>query len=376
MRDAPEERKSKQRRHLVSLIDGTMISASQAPGFTSYSNVYELGYLLKLRTLSQDGHPQIGFYTSGISSQPDTRDTLDMITGSSIYSQIVDQYTNICANYDFDEADEDDRDRIYIFGYSRGGMAARALAGLICAYGLLKPRDIRAAPAVVAAWQQRQNPPDEIDLHPASVEFLGVFDSVMGGVERMKMFNPIRFPDALVPKGCKNAVHLLAIDEDRRFFKAKLWDGRKGGHDSSQPGGFHQIWMPGVHADVGGTGNNVWGRAAMLTMMHFIDRYTDLTLDDDWRKDKESKLKTSIDEGRIFVKRHRPIHPFRLSRVPIATEATAESYHPIIDMIDSWTVDEKEGFDWRGQCFSPHFSGLESKAKEPELHEYFNRFLR
>ena len=376
MGETPAKPRSKQKRHLVSLIDGTMVSASQAPDFTSYSNVYELGYQLKLRTVSESGDPQIVLYTSGISSQPDTRDTIDLITGNSIYSQIVDQYTNICANYDFEETDDDARDKIYIFGYSRGGMAARALAGLICNYGLLKPDDIRAAPAVVAAWQARRDPPDEIKLHRAGVEFLGVFDAVMGGIENMKMFNPIRFPDSLVPNKCKHAVHLLAIDEDRRFFKAKLWEGKKGRSESEQAAGIHQIWMPGVHSDVGGTGNSVWGRAAMLTMMHFIDRYTELTLDDVWRRDKEAKLRASIDEGRIYVTRHRPFAPFRLNRVPLATAATAESYHPIIDMIDHWNVDGKDGHDWRSACFSPNFGQLACQEKEPELHAYFNSFLK
>jgi uncharacterized protein (DUF2235 family) len=151
-------------RHLISLIDGTMVSASQAAGYTSYSNVYELGYLLQLRDTSEDGRPQVVFYTSGISSQPDTRDMANLITGNSIYSQILDQYTNICANYDFDEEDEKKKDKIYIFGFSRGAMAARALCGLICTYGLLKPGDIRAAPAVVAAWQERRNAPDDMSF--------------------------------------------------------------------------------------------------------------------------------------------------------------------------------------------------------------------
>ena len=69
-------------RHLISLIDGTMVSASQAAGYMSYSNVYELGYLLQLRDTSEDGKPQVVFYTSGISSQPDTRDMANLITGN------------------------------------------------------------------------------------------------------------------------------------------------------------------------------------------------------------------------------------------------------------------------------------------------------
>jgi uncharacterized protein (DUF2235 family) len=362
-------------RHLISLIDGTMVSASQAAGYTSYSNVYELGYLLQLRDTSEDGKPQVVFYTSGISSQPDTRDMANLITGNSIYSQILDQYTNICANYDFDEEDERKKDKIYIFGFSRGAMAARALCGLICTYGLLKPGDIRAAPAVVAAWQDRRNAPDDIELHEAGVEFIGVFDSVMGGVEQMKMFNPIRFPDSLVPSGCKHAIQILAIDEDRRFFKPKIWEGRMECPMGEGNCGYRQIWMPGVHSDVGGTGNTVWGRAAMLTMMHYINTWTDLTLDNAWRIRKEKNLRKSIKENMIFVERHRPMFPFRMSRTPSSGEDTAECYHPIVDFVKRWTVDKKPNYDWRAKEFDTRFKSLESESVEPALYDYFRTLL-
>ena len=363
-------------RHLISLIDGTMVSASQAAGFASYSNVYELGYLLQLRDTSEDGKPQVVFYTSGISSQPGTRDAISLITGNPIYSQIVDQYTNICANYDFSEKDEAKKDKIYIFGFSRGAMAARALAGLICTYGLLKPGDIRAAPAVVAAWQQRRNAPDEIELHEAGVEFIGVFDSVMGGIEGMKMFNPIRFPDGLVPSGCKHAIQILAIDEDRRFFKPKIWEGRMDCPMGEGKCGYRQIWMPGVHSDVGGTGNTVWGRAAMLTMMHYIDTWTQLTLDKEWRTRKEKNLRKSIKENMIFVERHRPFAPFRMSRAPSSAADTAECYHPIVDFVKRWNVDGKANYDWKTKEFDARFKTLTSREVEPGLYDYFEGILK
>jgi uncharacterized protein (DUF2235 family) len=362
-------------RHLISLVDGTMVSASQATGYTSYSNVYELGYLLTLDNESEDGRPQVVFYTSGISSQPGTRDVFGLLTGNPIYSQILDQYTNICANYDFKEEDPAKKDKIFIFGFSRGAMAARALCGLICTHGLLKPADIRAAPEVIRAWQERRNPGD-IELHDAEVEFVGVFDSVMGGVESMKMFNPIRFPDSMVPNSCKHAIQILAIDEDRRFFQPKIWAGRKDCPIGEGLCGFQQIWMPGVHSDVGGTGNTVWGRTAMLTMMHYIETLTTLKLDDDWRKRKEKNLKKSLKENMIFIDRHRPLKPFRKSRTPINLSGSAECYHPIVDFIDSWTFDGSEQYDWKSKQLSARFGTLSSKAAEPGLYDYFAKILK
>jgi hypothetical protein len=86
-------------RHLISLIDGTRVSAYQNDVYSNYSNVYELSHLLQLKDRSEDGKPQIVFYTSGISSQPGTRDLLALMTGKPIVAQILDQYTNLCANY-------------------------------------------------------------------------------------------------------------------------------------------------------------------------------------------------------------------------------------------------------------------------------------
>ena len=58
-------------RNLISLIDGTMVLASRTEQYGSYSNIFELACLLQLSDRSEDGSPQIVFYTSGISSQPD-----------------------------------------------------------------------------------------------------------------------------------------------------------------------------------------------------------------------------------------------------------------------------------------------------------------
>src|SRR5262245_40827926 len=113
-------------KHLISLIDGTKVSAARTDTYKAYSNVFELACLLQLKDRTEDG-PQIVFYTSGISSQPDNDSIFNQMTGNTIKSQIVDQYTNICANFDFKAAERGKQDKIYLFGFSRGAMAARAL---------------------------------------------------------------------------------------------------------------------------------------------------------------------------------------------------------------------------------------------------------
>lgn len=351
-------------RHLISLIDGTAVSASQTQGYTSYSNVYELAHLLKLKGRSDDGRPQVVFYSSGISSQPDTKDIINLATGNSIQSQIIDQYTSICANFDFHAADQ--ADKIYIFGFSRGGMAARALAGLISTYGLLHPRDIRAIPEVMKAWQAGKTLPDEITITPVKIEFVGIFDAVMGGLERMRAFNPINFPNHVLTKNVNHAVHLLAIDENRYLFKPKPWSARV-----KRAGLFKQVWLPGVHSDVGGTGNTVWGRTALLTMTHYIEKYTDLAIDEDWLKRKEVNLSNSVSGGMIFVDTHKRV--ISIQRRPIGTDDACEYYHPIIDLIPNWTYNGKTDFAWKNKIYERRFASLHV---EQGLKAYFSRVLK
>jgi hypothetical protein len=77
----------------------------------------------------------------------------------------------------------------------------------------------------------------------------------------------------------------------------------------------------------------------------------------------------------IFVERHRPIFPFRMSRAPSSGEDTAECYHPIVDFVKRWTVDKKVNYDWRAKEFDARFKALESESVEPALYDYFRNIL-
>lgn len=357
-------------RHLISLIDGTCVSASQNDAYGNYSNVYELSHLLQLKDRSEDGRPQIVFYTSGISSQPGTRDIWALMTGKPIVAQILDQYTNLCANYEFEHHNNPAKqDKIYIFGFSRGAMAARALAGLISEYGLLKPRDIRLAPQIIERWETFQPAPENIDLFEVEVEFIGIFDAVMGGIKKLSVFNPIRFPHYRLSKACKTGVHILAIDEDRKLFEHVPWSE----HTRNDHGTFWQIWMPGVHSDIGGTGNEFWGRASFLAMAYYIDKETNLSLDADWIKRKQSRLKNALDAGQYEIQQHRMFGPFAIERGPAGHASAKEICHPIIHRMDGkLRYNRKAGFDWRSKRFDGKFGKM---TTDTELETYFSSFL-
>ncbi|HEX8624300.1 MAG TPA: DUF2235 domain-containing protein [Allosphingosinicella sp.] len=366
-------------RNLISLIDGTMVSASKTGGYGSYSNVFELACLLQLKDRSADGSPQIVFYTSGISSQPDNSSIYNLMTGNSIKSQIVDQYTNICANFDFASAGTDKPDKIYLFGFSRGAMAIRALAGLIAEFGLLRPRDIRHLPIILEAWDRsrgRASLRGSFDLVRVEIEFIGLFDSVMGGIERLSLFNPIRFKNARLHGRCKHGVHILAIDENRPFFKPKPFEGvspgRTAGGDVSPDRYLRQIWMPGVHSDIGGTGNATWGRAALLAMAFYIDKFTELALDAQWLREKERNLRIGIDERTLFIERHKGLFA-RHVRTPVPGGGGGEHRrHPICDQLTQVNYDGSENFDWREKVFQQRFAEI---TADQDLTDYFRKVL-
>jgi hypothetical protein len=75
----------------------------------------------------------------------------------------------------------------------------------------------------------------------------------------------------------KHAVQLLAIDETRDFFEPIFWTGRTVSQRGST---FEQIWMPGVHSDVGGAySERHLGNLALLTMIDRVIKRTSLSFD-------------------------------------------------------------------------------------------------
>jgi hypothetical protein len=187
----------------------------------------------------------------------------------------VDAYTNLASNYS-------PGDKIYLFGFSRGALAARALSSLISKPGLLK--DTRLVYEFPKVWKyfmnQKGSTPNQAELRrlwddfkhslwagkeAPQIEFIGVFDTVPGyNWDRKRIFTELRITDLNLESRVKAAVHLLSID-DRRLplFEPLMWHKFQAGRQA-----LLQIWMPGVHSDVGGSGGGVFiGRVALLTML-------------------------------------------------------------------------------------------------------------
>jgi uncharacterized protein (DUF2235 family) len=174
-------------------------------------------------------------------------------TGLGVDDNIRSAYMFIAQNYAPD-------DEIFLFGFSRGAYAARSLAGLVNACGILRRQRLEDLPS---AWRYYRAPgshsPLEFkqrymtDCHiDVKIKFLGVWDTVGALGIPGHLFsaeNAAKFafhdtgPCAVVQHGC----HALAIDEHRHDFVPTLWT-------EPAPAGveIEQVWFAGAHADVGG----------------------------------------------------------------------------------------------------------------------------
>ncbi|MGM0412824.1 MAG: phospholipase effector Tle1 domain-containing protein [Pseudomonadota bacterium] len=104
-------------------------------------------------------------------------------------------------------------DRIFLFGFSRGAYAVRALAG-------------------------------RLEAERLPVHFLGAWDTVasLGYLIRRRTF------DARATPGATHVRHALAMDEKRPKFEPLRWtEPPLADHQSRE-----EVWFPGAHADVGG----------------------------------------------------------------------------------------------------------------------------
>lgn len=213
-----------------------------------------------------------GKYLPGVGAQGDpVLRVLGNAFGDGIAEPIVRGYTFLSRNYG-------PGDEIVITGFSRGAAAARALAGLVAAQGLLDTARYNANNKTgaylraIAAWYAYRSPkPDFADqtrlaliggtlgvpvpqLNPADytppppIRAVGVFDTVSSlGLPRLNSnLVPIydfSICDTALNPAIQYGFHALAADETRDLFSPTFW--------ASRAGVIQQVF-PGCHSDVGG----------------------------------------------------------------------------------------------------------------------------
>jgi uncharacterized protein (DUF2235 family) len=141
-------------------------------------------------------------------------------------------------------------DEIFIFGFSRGALEARALAGLLHRCGLLRPELESLVPYALRVFRTWDNWSiagefKETFSREVGIRFLGLWDTVtsLGNV-----WSPIHWPNVTNNPAVEIVRHAIALDERRAFFRQNRW--AKG--DSTTGQQVKERWFAGVHGDVGG----------------------------------------------------------------------------------------------------------------------------
>ncbi|NNJ68605.1 MAG: DUF2235 domain-containing protein [Boseongicola sp.] len=192
------------------------------------------------------------------------------------------------------------RDRIYIFGFSRGAYTARVLAGLIYEIGILKPEQLHLAPAALMAYKQTiegRRARDAGDKNAyegeganfrrvaqpinGSVQFLGLFDTVSS----VFMPNPNGFLPPFVRArnlhtrnnpAVEVFRHAVSVDERRRMYRAEPWDDGQFFQPSPyatdpDPQDAEGRWFAGFHSDVGGGYERRHSGASQYPLIWMLD---------------------------------------------------------------------------------------------------------
>jgi len=253
---------------------------------------------------------QVTFYDDGVGT--DQLKWLKLLGGAfglGLAINVKELYTFLVYNYE-------EGDRIYLFGFSRGGFTMRLLADIICSIGILKldhahyirDEDIECAVNGVYRRLRQENfhfqwfdsscirnilrnviefvikkiicvdnnlkpycihSTKPLGAIPAchapssvNIEFIGIWDTVEAYAIPSRYWGNFidkyiyRFQRSSLELDCriKNVCHVLSIDDERQVFHPVLWDEKqtKQCGHCNNKPHIEQVWFSGVHANVGG----------------------------------------------------------------------------------------------------------------------------
>lgn len=280
-------------KRIVIFIDGTW----NRPDAEHQTNVVRLARCVHHRT--DGGMPQMVIYSPGVGSgrgNTVVARKFDRLLGGALgwgLTDIIEEtYRNLIFTYQ-------PGDEIMVFGFSRGGFAARSLVGLIRSCGILRRSDLRSVPLAMQFYMERGD-----DTHPGSdrshrfrakhspevvtsekelawrerhapevaealllkVAYLGVWDTVSGlGIPAFlpwaaRVNRQYRFHDTRLSSLVLAARHAISIDERRATFPAFPWSNldtlNRENLNYLLPSHMQQ-WFPGNHGSVGGGGSRI-----------------------------------------------------------------------------------------------------------------------
>ncbi len=286
-------------KRIIVLIDGTW----NKEGTTGDTNVAKLDINSLIKRRATNGTVQRVHYHDGVGAYGDIfKKILGGAIGLGLKKIVLDCYGFVVD--DFEAGDE-----IYIFGFSRGAYAARALAGLIGASGVARRPN---TDLFEIAWQHyrvgpasRQQPQQASSAEwtkiakyksieqagsfhdTRSIKCVAVWDTVGSyGIPAGFGFAPLARYVALIFLGFHDTsfgehvdvgLHAVAIDEHRRPFVPTFWTIAEG----QQPRGHvEQTWFPGAHCNVrGGYPDSGLSDLTLIWMVARIRALTELEFD-------------------------------------------------------------------------------------------------
>lgn len=247
---------------LVVCCDGTWSSADrERDGERAPTNIPRLAEAVA-RADSPDAAQRV-YYGPGVGSDGNwLYRWFAGATGWGLSDNLKDAYRFVVEHYE-------PGDELYLFGYSRGAFTVRSLAGMIYNAGVLRrefadrvdtafdlyksrSRHKRSDAAEAVGFRRRFAWEDR-----TPIRFIGVWDTVgaLGNpllLHSSPLSRRVQFHDTRLGPTVRCAFHALAIDEQRRHFKATRW--RR--HSEAREQTMEQRWFVGAHADVGGGNRN------------------------------------------------------------------------------------------------------------------------
>lgn len=272
-------------KNIVLLFDGTSneISADRTN-------------ILRLFGCLRRSDEQIVYYDPGVgtfgaeenwsSLARDAYEIWGLATGWGLDHNVKEAYRFLVEHYDSGPVDADgrhsDRDRIYIFGFSRGAYSARVLAGFIHAFGLMSkyhlnlldyayrtykgiPRRDVADAQTTGGVSDAASPFTLMRLYERTlrndrppIKLLGLFDTVASVIESGRWFPQFTtHPFTRKNPSVERVRHAVSIDERRTMFRPQSWlpDQDYRGSPFAPIVGkqdVKEVWFAGMHGDIGG----------------------------------------------------------------------------------------------------------------------------
>lgn len=372
---------------LIFLFDGTAnnAAASDDPSIDSFTNVYAINELIADTKGYQAGgelreRPQVTFYMPGVGTvftvKRPARGPLSWLFGDRVRQQIFGDgleqlilraYVNLCANFT-------SGDTIVCLGFSRGAAAARIFTRLISDFGILlsnklmlldrawnefieisMEKDDAIYFAKIAAMKQEISATfnGQVIFHPeedVSIDFLGCFDTVLGSMDNSTIRH-VHLRDLYPAYKVRNVAHIISMHETRRSYELKRFTLRSGGNAN-----IREIWMPGVHSDIGGGyPEYLIGRISLLTMADLLESQGGVALDRDSYDKVVSSVKEKLALGPIYINKE----PFVDERRPRNTSIYGtDELHPL-----HWFLVSRKVY-WKGYALPVDYINRFEKNRE------------